>query len=70
MIGWLSKFIDEASEYLAHRKGLMPFIGIFLILINLVLQFFPGLGWIVSSNLFLHLGALIAIIGFLVAQAL
>jgi hypothetical protein len=70
MLNWLSKFIDEASEYLAHRKGLLPFIGIFLILVNLALQFFPSLGWIVTSNLFLHIGALIAIIGFLVAQAL
>jgi hypothetical protein len=70
MINRFSKFIDDASEYLAHRKGLLPFIGIFLIVVNLVLQFFPGLGWIVTSNLFLHLGTLIAIIGFLVAQAL
>jgi hypothetical protein len=70
MLSKFSEFIDRASEFLAIRKGLAPTIGIFLILVNLVLQFFPGLGWLATSQLFLHLGVILAIIGIMLAWAL
>jgi hypothetical protein len=66
----MSKFLDHASEFLAHRKGLLPIIGLVLILINLLIQFiFPG-SFIASSNLFLHLGLIVAILGLMLAWAL
>lgn len=65
-----SLFLDHASEFLAHRKGLLPLVGILLVLINFILVFIPGLGWIATSNFLLHLGVIIAILGFLLAQAL
>jgi hypothetical protein len=64
--GWL----DFLSENLARRKGLLPITGILLILINFGLQFFPGLGLIVETDLFLHLGLIVALIGVMVAWAL
>jgi hypothetical protein len=69
MAQWLNKTIDKLSEFLATRKGLLPLIGILLILANFVLQFFP-LGWISESNLLLHAGLVIAIIGLMLAWAL
>lgn len=66
----MSKFLDHASEFLAHRKGLLPIIGLVLILVNLLIQFiFPG-GFLATSNLFLHLGAIIAIFGLMLTWAL
>ena len=70
MIQWLSDLLDKSSTFFAPRKGLLPMLGILLIVINIVLQFFPGLGWIVSSNLLLQIGVIVAIFGFLLAQAL
>lgn len=64
-----SRFLDRISEFLAARKGLLPSIGLVLVVINFILQFF-SLGWIAESNLFLHLGLVLAIIGFLLAWAL
>ncbi|MCS7010502.1 MAG: hypothetical protein N2049_08335 [Anaerolineales bacterium] len=69
MLNWFSKFLDRASEYLAVRKGLLPLVGLFLILINFFLQFFVS-GWLTESNLFLHLGLIIAIFGLMLAWAL
>ncbi len=66
----LNKFVDRLSEFFAARKGLMILIGIGLVLVNGALQFFPQLGWVVSSNLFLHLGVVISLIGILLAWAL
>ena len=62
-------FWIEFSEFLAARKGLLPLIGLLLVVINFILQFFT-MGWIAESNLFLHLGLILAIIGFLLAWAL
>ena len=65
-----NQFLDNASEFLAHRKGLLPMIGLLLVGINLVLKLFPALGWISDSDLFLHLGVILAILGIMLAWAL
>ena len=66
----ISRILDKFSEFLAKRKGLLPTIGIFLIVINFILQFFPDIGWLVRSNLFLHVGLILSLIGFMLAWAL
>lgn len=66
----MSKLFDRLSEFLARRKGLLPIIGLVLILINLALQFTLPPGWLVSTNLLLHLGLVIAILGLMIAWAL
>jgi hypothetical protein len=65
----ISQFIDFLSEFLAQRKGLIPVIGILLVLLNFILQFLP-LGWLVESNLFLHLGIITGLFGIMLAWAL
>ena len=68
---WLSSLIDNASNYFAHRKGLLPLIGIVLVIVNYILPFIIGLDNVVTgSNLFLHLGVIIAIFGLMLAWAL
>ena len=64
-----NRFLDILSNFLAHRKGLLPLVGIAFILLNLALTFVVQ-SWVTSSNLFLHLGLIIAILGFLLAWAL
>ena len=66
----MSKLLDKLSEYLAHRKGLLPFIGMFLIIVNLVIQFLFPMSMLAFSNIFLHIGLLIAIFGLMLAWAL
>ena len=66
----MSRMFDRLSEFLAHRKGLLPLIGLVLIVLNLLFQFVLPSGWLVSSNLFLHLGLIIAILGLMIAWAL
>ena len=67
----ISKLLDWLSDFLAHRKGLLPLIGIVLVVINYFVQFFFPLGhWLPSTNLFLHLGVIIAIFGMMLAWVL
>lgn len=71
MTQWLSKFLDQASEFFAHRKGLLPLIGIVLILFNLALTLIlPPDALLVTSNLFLHIGVIIALFGLMLSWAL
>lgn len=67
----MSKLLDRLSEFLAHRKGLLPLLGIGLILLNFVLQFvLPAGSFLVTANLFLHLGLVVALLGLMLAWAL
>jgi hypothetical protein len=69
MMQWLSKLVDKASEFFAPRKGLLPLVGLLLIIANFFVQFLLP-GWVGDSNLLLHLGLIVAIFGLMLAWAL
>ncbi len=66
----ISKMLDTLSNYLAHRTGLMPSLGLVFIFFNLILQFIFPASFIASSNLLLHIGLIVAILGLMLAWAL
>jgi hypothetical protein len=69
-MGRINRLLDKLSEYLSQRKGLLPILGMLLVALNLVFKIYPGAGWLVETDLFLHLGVVVAILGFLIAWAL
>jgi len=70
-MNWLSKLLDIASNYLAHRKVLLPLLGILLVILNFVLPyFFIQPNFFTLSNFFLHLGVIVAIFGMMLSWAL
>ncbi len=64
-----SKFLDQASNFLSQKKGFLPMIGLILIILNLFIVIVSD-GWLANTNFFLHIGAITAIFGFLIAWAL
>jgi hypothetical protein len=58
--------IDKLAEW----KGLPIIIGLFLVVLNLVLQFIPGLQMLAQGNILLHLGIIVALGGFLLTETL
>ena len=66
----ISALLDKLSEFLAQRKGLLPLLGLLLVVANGILQFLPGAGWLGETDLLLHLGVIVAILGLLLAWAL
>ena len=68
----MNQFLDWLGEFLEKRGGLLPLIGLGLIILNLILQIVPGpgSGWIVDSNLFLHLGLVVSLIGILLVRVM
>ena len=69
MLENLSKLLDRFSDFLAARKGFLPLLGIVLVLINFVIRLFPP-GWLSNTDLFLHLGVIVAILGIMLAWAI
>jgi len=62
----MSTFLD----WLADHKGIPVLIGIGLILVNfLVVILAPG-GWVARTNVFLHTGLIIGLLGELLAEVL
>lgn len=70
MIKGFNRFFDWFSNFFAHRKGLLLIIGIGLVVINLIVQFIPGVERLAQTNLFLHLGIIFGLAGVMLAWAL
>ena len=68
----MNNLVEKLNDFFATRPGLLPMIGIVLVLLNLLLQIFPGpgSGWLVDSNLFLHLGVVVSVVSILLIRAL
>lgn len=70
MLERLSKLLDRLSEFLADRKGLVPIIGIGLVVINLIFKIVSGFDTLADLDLFLHVGIITGLFGLLLARAL
>jgi low affinity Fe/Cu permease len=62
-------WLDRLSAFIARYKGLPTMLAVLLVVVNFVLQFL-NLGWLSESNLLLHLGIVVGLIGLLLAEAL
>ena len=70
-------WLDKTADWLAQNKGLPVFLGVALVLVNMVLSFHTSqleasgtLAWLVRTDFLLHLGIVVALLGMLVGDAL
>ena len=69
----ITKLLQVIGEYLAQRKGLPVLVGASLVLLNLVLRLLPDwplVGWLAETDLLLHLGIIMGLLGVLLGDAL
>lgn len=68
----MNNLVERLNDFFAERPGLLPLAGVGLVILNLLLQIFPGpgSGWFVDSNLLLHIGVIMSVIGLLLVRAL
>lgn len=65
----MNDFLDKVGHFLGERPGLLPLIGIGLIILNFILQLFPN-NWVSDVNLFLHIGLIVSLMGILLIRPL
>jgi hypothetical protein len=65
------------SDYIAHHKGVPVLLGVGLVLVGLVLTFFPALsdgddivGWVIRNHFLLYVGTIVGLVGILLGDAL
>lgn len=69
MDDWLNEQVERINTFLVRKPGVLPLIGLGFIVLNFLLQLFPGPEtWVVRSNLFLHLGLVVSIVGLLLVN--
>lgn len=68
----MNNLVERLNDFFAKWPGLLPLFGVLLVILNLLLQFYPGpgSGWFVDSNILLHIGVITSIIGLLLVRAL
>jgi len=65
----MNNFLDKMSDFLSKYPGFLPLLGLALIVLNLILQLFPG-NWFVDRNILLHIGLITSLIGLLLIRPL
>lgn len=65
----MNDFLDRVSDFLSKYPGLLPLVGLGLIVLNLILQIFPG-SWFVDRHILLHVGIIVSLIGLLLVRPL
>ena len=62
--------MQKLADFLEGVKGLPILIGILLVILNFIAQYIPGLAFLGHSNLLLHLGVVVGLLGVLLAEAI
>jgi hypothetical protein len=67
-----SKILDRISDYVSVHRGAPVLIGVLLVVLNYVLLVIPGiqLGFVETTNLLLHVGVIVGLLGVLLGDAL
>lgn len=65
----INELVERINGFLVRKPGALPLVGLGLIVVNFVLQLFPGPeAWIARSNLFLHIGLILSLVGLLLVN--
>ena len=62
--------MQNLTDFLERVKGLPILIGILLVILNFIVQYIPSLAFLGDTNLLLHLGIVVGLLGVLLAEAL
>jgi len=68
-----TELLKRVSNFLARWPGLPILLGIALVILNFLLQFFsalPVVGWFADRAFFLHLGVFVGLLGVLLKDVL
>jgi len=62
--------LDRISAYISEHKGVPVLIGVLLVALNFGVALLLPASWLATSNVLLHLGVLVGLLGILLGDAL
>ena len=69
----ISNLFKQTTAFLARLPGLPVFVAVGLVALNFVLRLLPAwpvIGWLAQTDLFLHLGVILGLLGILLGEVL
>jgi hypothetical protein len=69
----VGEWFKRISEFLARMPGVPILVAVGLVVLNFALQLVPDwpvVGWLAHTNLFLHVGVVLGLLGILLGDAL
>lgn len=68
----VSRVLDRISDYVANHRGAPLLLALLLVVLNYMLRVIPGvqLGLVETTDLLLHLGVIVGLVGVLLGDAL
>ena len=67
------RFLRWAGDFLARLPGLPVLVGVLLVAVNFVVRLLPAspaVDWLVATDLLLHLGVILGLLGLLLGDVL
>jgi len=62
--------LDRISGYIAEHKGVPVLAGVLLVILNFAVVLLSRGTWLADTNLLLHLGVVVGLMGILLGDAL
>jgi hypothetical protein len=62
--------MQKLADFFERVKGLPILVGILLVILNFIVQYIPSLAFLSDSNVLLHLGVVVGLLGVLLAEAI
>ena len=62
--------LDQISGYIAEHKGVPVLAGVLLVILNFAVVLLSRGTWLAHTNLLLHLGVVVGLMGILLGDAL
>lgn len=70
----VADLLKRVSDFLARLPGLPVLIAVVLVVLNFVMRLVPStwpvVGWLAQTDLLLHLGVILGLVGILLGDAL
>ena len=74
MDDFINNLLEGANDFIHRKPGFLPLVAIGLIVLNFLLHVILGLmgveSWFASSNVLLHLGLVVGLVGILLIRPL
>ena len=69
---FFSRILDRISDAIANHRGIPILICLPMVIFNYILRVIPGtqLGFVETTDLFLHLAVFVGLLGILLGEAL
>jgi hypothetical protein len=70
----MASLLKRISDFLARVPGFPVLVGVLFVILNFIIRLLPDswpvIGWLIQTDLLLHFGVILGLLGILIGDAL